>query len=762
MNGGLYNTRQQLRQTKDSNTTDIQWQQPRSGWRKCNVDASFHDESSHTGWGWCLCNLHGAFIVAGTNVSMHKFSTLEGEAMALLEAIHEASFRGWSNIVFESDSKIVVDALQTNHIGRFSFSTTFSTLESKSKLHDVDPGRWWCDERRWSSALPLHQLFPACLCNPDSDMVFGVDAVVFGSGVSLYLVDLYRVGIDCFEAVCKPRLICLLVSGDISMVRVDIFSGSLYDEECLSKYGIRNDVTGAELWESLARFWKIGEVCIPAKNDKFGRRFAFARFIDVSDTQTLLKKIEGLWFGSYKLRANLSRFTKEEDDSGVAGKQNGRVQQLNGDVNRGVPEVKEGFLKNMSFKEALGVGDNKGKERRNSNNIGTSRGPKHQNHRSRKDKANLAGALEIEVVPENVENLKNCYVGTLWNAKLAVDTQMLISMEGYQHLKATMLGMDKILLSSNIEEGVKKAYEEDKQWWESKFSDLKPWSPLQKPNERLIWLIQHDNQTVNQDRLDVVRALISVSSWDFVDEVLDINVCNEIFMIRIIEERFGDINLGFKREMDSQIYSDGSSSHNPLSDREPNSVNEVCDGLENNADWNEGWPEDNSGEPKQIGYYLQDNTSMVSDTPEKGVGERTLAVQVKGMNETEVGLGEDESCNLGEKTGKKKEFVSLLALTWVEGGDVAVSAQTCGEKLEVACSHVEVERETRVLIDNGPLEPNHELGHGLPINKTNNKGKCIMMEGDDLAMDKRSLFKGSCSTKHFGPGGLGVVMEEEY
>ncbi|GAU35379.1 hypothetical protein TSUD_57280 [Trifolium subterraneum] len=127
------NIRQQLRQTEDNNTTGIQWQQPRSGWSKCNVDASCHYESGRTGWGWCFRNSHGAFIAACTNVSMHKFSTLEGEAMTLLEAIREASFRGWSNIVFESDSKIVVDALQTNHTGVSELSSIFMSI--KSLLH---------------------------------------------------------------------------------------------------------------------------------------------------------------------------------------------------------------------------------------------------------------------------------------------------------------------------------------------------------------------------------------------------------------------------------------------------------------------------------------------------------------------------------------------------------------------------------------------------------------------------------------------------
>ncbi|MCH80219.1 hypothetical protein A2U01_0000984 [Trifolium medium] len=75
-------------------------------------------------------------------------------------------------------------------------------------------------------------------------------------------------------------------------------------------------ITVTEIWESFARYWRVGEVYIPAKRDKFGRRFGFARFADVRDAQELLKKIEGTWFGTYKLRANLSRFKRGEDESG--------------------------------------------------------------------------------------------------------------------------------------------------------------------------------------------------------------------------------------------------------------------------------------------------------------------------------------------------------------------------------------------------------------------------------------------------------------
>ncbi|MCH96078.1 replication protein A 70 kDa dna-binding subunit [Trifolium medium] len=91
--------------------TTTQWQCPTKGWWKCNVDASFHEAAGYTGWGWYIRNRQGNFIVAGCNWIREKLTTIEGEAMTLLEAICEAATRGWNNMVFESDSKIVVDAI---------------------------------------------------------------------------------------------------------------------------------------------------------------------------------------------------------------------------------------------------------------------------------------------------------------------------------------------------------------------------------------------------------------------------------------------------------------------------------------------------------------------------------------------------------------------------------------------------------------------------------------------------------------------------
>jgi ribonuclease HI len=59
-------------------------------------------------------NFDGIFVAAGTKKSILNFTSAGGEASAILEAIRKAISRGCSNIIFESDSKVVVDTIQAN------------------------------------------------------------------------------------------------------------------------------------------------------------------------------------------------------------------------------------------------------------------------------------------------------------------------------------------------------------------------------------------------------------------------------------------------------------------------------------------------------------------------------------------------------------------------------------------------------------------------------------------------------------------------
>jgi ribonuclease HI len=112
------------------------WQQPPLGYLKCNVDASFYNLAGSTGWGWILRDSNGDFKLAGTNIVNTPFSVVEGEAMALAEAMKEMLQRGLSYVVFESDSKIVVDAISSRQSCVSEFSLLISYIQSILSLHN--------------------------------------------------------------------------------------------------------------------------------------------------------------------------------------------------------------------------------------------------------------------------------------------------------------------------------------------------------------------------------------------------------------------------------------------------------------------------------------------------------------------------------------------------------------------------------------------------------------------------------------------------
>jgi ribonuclease HI len=105
-----------------------QWQQPPHGSLKCNVDASFFTAAASTGWGWVLRDYHGQFILAGTNLISSPLSVVEGEAMALIETMEEVIQRGLF-VIFESDSKLVVDAISSKQAGVYEFSILISHIQ---------------------------------------------------------------------------------------------------------------------------------------------------------------------------------------------------------------------------------------------------------------------------------------------------------------------------------------------------------------------------------------------------------------------------------------------------------------------------------------------------------------------------------------------------------------------------------------------------------------------------------------------------------
>ncbi|MCI15715.1 cytochrome P450, partial [Trifolium medium] len=98
------------------------WQKPHYGWYKCNVDAGFHKELNKTSTGWCLRDHMGRFVMAETTWLEGNCSILEGESIAVFNALEALAQRGISHVIVESDSKSVVDAIHHFRAGSSEFS----------------------------------------------------------------------------------------------------------------------------------------------------------------------------------------------------------------------------------------------------------------------------------------------------------------------------------------------------------------------------------------------------------------------------------------------------------------------------------------------------------------------------------------------------------------------------------------------------------------------------------------------------------------
>ncbi|GAU45277.1 hypothetical protein TSUD_99990 [Trifolium subterraneum] len=74
-----------------------------------------------------------------------------------------------------------------------------------------------------------------------------------------------------------------------------------------------SDSYGAKaIFNVFHNYGEVMEVVIPAKRDKGGRRFGFARFDEVVDPRTLEQEMDNIYFGNRKISVNLSRFKRSE------------------------------------------------------------------------------------------------------------------------------------------------------------------------------------------------------------------------------------------------------------------------------------------------------------------------------------------------------------------------------------------------------------------------------------------------------------------
>jgi hypothetical protein len=156
--------------------------------------------------------------------------------------------------------------------------------------------------------------------------------------------------------------------------------------------------------------------------DKWGRRFGFVKFLEVKELEMemLSNQLEDVWVGTFKLRVNKSRFSRNDEENAKT-KPVQPIRLLAREADEGVS--------GQSFKMALmnPTGVQKTKDT---------------------TMAGYEGVLQVEVDTLVLRDLEKSFV-----AVLAVDVEVsrirtTIYMEGFAHITITAMGRDKFMLYS--------------------------------------------------------------------------------------------------------------------------------------------------------------------------------------------------------------------------------------------------------------------------------------------------------------------------
>jgi RNA recognition motif-containing protein len=218
-----------------------------------------------------------------------------------------------------------------------------------------------------------------------------------------------------------------------------------------------------DLWKVFGRFGRLGDVYIPKKGDKWGRKFAFVKFREVNEVEELSRRLEDVWLGSFKLRVNISRFSRRVEE--------GVKEEV---ARKGVMSEGEGSkAQNRSFKAALLQASTSQEEigvRRNEGEVGRE-------------------VLEVEVEGSVLKELEESFVG-----KLAINLEVyrirtVLFMEGFAHISVTDMGGRMVLIHSPKKGEVETLWKTKADWITYYFSKVIPWSPACFANRRETWVM---------------------------------------------------------------------------------------------------------------------------------------------------------------------------------------------------------------------------------------------------------------------------------
>ncbi|KAL8543949.1 hypothetical protein ACS0TY_004482 [Phlomoides rotata] len=278
---------------------------------------------------------------------------------------------------------------------------------------------------------------------------------------------------------------------------------------------------------------KVRDIYISKRVDKVGRRFGFVRFGSHVNRVVVQKELNDIWFGSYKLRANVARFNRSRE-----GKDHSN-QQKEATPPSYIPPCGYG---DRSFVEVVsgGIRDSW---------LSKSVSPQYNQN---------MGGMSYESSEEDRRYLKQSFLGFLKEDFLWIDIGSKIQEKGEGLVAVKYLGGSLVLLHPIKPEMIKI---EDLECFTTWFDSFKQWSDDIVDYNRIIWtnwfgvpmhawntkffnqfschlgqLIKIDEDTRLKRKLQIARILIRTPYHELPRTPIAVTIDGKIFHIRVREE----------------------------------------------------------------------------------------------------------------------------------------------------------------------------------------------------------------------------------
>ncbi|CAL0312907.1 unnamed protein product [Lupinus luteus] len=319
----------------------------------------------------------------------------------------------------------------------------------------------------------------------------------------------------------------------------------------LSSFYITNfpeSASSNDLW-AFSQKWGRVDVYIPLKRNRNDQRFAFIRFDKVLDERSFAKEFDKLWFGNYKLFANIPMFRKD-----VEGIPKPKVSTPLVRVPPAAVPLK--LRDSRSYVEAVnGVGSQGEVDKLPSVGVPSSL-----------DRVLPVPPLHVSGVTSELEWLTGCVVGRVHKEVSPDNVAGLLQADGIFTISVHLMGGDLLLLSPLAGENVLDVFKDAGGFVSFVFSSVIPWSVDCVPECRDVWvrffgilvhswnvdmfdkiarefgsLLVIDNDALNKVRFDMCIMKIRVLLGKRLDSSFGVVVDEKEFVVHMREELCGEL-----------------------------------------------------------------------------------------------------------------------------------------------------------------------------------------------------------------------------